>query len=158
MQLKEYDSLLAKHDWYYNYSDDYSVWATGDRNYEHLREISKLSDQHLKLFQAWGRLYFSGEPFETPVFSRDDLNRVRDSVLRTRDAKPVVWYSGKPEFHQAVGDDGEPWVYARVYAINHPKLGTGYIRTSMILTEPKDEGFETRNTIYKFVDDSGIGG
>jgi hypothetical protein len=27
----EYRKLLAGHDWYYNFSDDYSVWAKGKR-------------------------------------------------------------------------------------------------------------------------------
>lgn len=30
----EYRKLLSAHDWYYNYSDDYSVWAKGKAHAE----------------------------------------------------------------------------------------------------------------------------
>lgn len=157
MNLQEYDHKLAGLDWYYAWSDDHSVFVAGDSAYQQMLDISKTTQQHGDLFTAWAKFHFTGESFSLPVFSRDDLNRVRDSLLGTKDAKPVVYFTGKPEFHQAADPDGEPLVYAKVNAINHPRLGDTVVRTSMILTTPMDHGFETMNTIYKAVDDPNIG-
>lgn len=41
---QEYRKALAGHDWYYDYSDDYSVWAAGKRQRESLREMRKHID------------------------------------------------------------------------------------------------------------------
>lgn len=70
--------------------------------------------------------------------------------------KPVVWYTGVPEFHVGQMEDGSRFEYARVRAANHPRLGTGDIRTSRVIRK-FHLGFETKNTIYQF-DDSGLGG
>lgn len=41
---QQYRTALAGHDWYYDYSDDYSVWAAGQRQREALREMRKNID------------------------------------------------------------------------------------------------------------------
>lgn len=61
--------------------------------------------------------------------------------------KPIVYFRGKPTFDTSMFSGHE---VARVYAVDHPKLGTGVVRTSAIL-EHFDDGFETMNTIYKKV-------
>lgn len=38
---------------------------------------------------------------------------------------------------------------AHIYALNHPKLGHGYVRTSMVIKKYKNGNFETLNTLYK---------
>lgn len=34
--LTQFEKALAAHDWYYDYSDDYSVWQRGIRNQDDL--------------------------------------------------------------------------------------------------------------------------
>lgn len=36
---QEYRNLLGRHDWYYDYSDDHSVWAAGKSQRESLRAM-----------------------------------------------------------------------------------------------------------------------
>ena len=43
---KELEESLKRHDWYYNYSDDGSVWRAGQRSYE---RISSLMSKYAKL-------------------------------------------------------------------------------------------------------------
>lgn len=59
--------------------------------------------------------------------------------------KPVVYFTGEPEFDTEMFKGHE---VALVYAVNHPVWGMGTVRTSSIL-EHFDDGFETMNTIYK---------
>ena len=61
--------------------------------------------------------------------------------------KPVVYFAGDPYFYFVETVDGEVEV-AKVYGLNHPKLGTGVIRTSVVVKK-NDNGFETLNTIYE---------
>ena len=57
--------------------------------------------------------------------------------------KPIVFYSGAPSFHAT--EHGE---YAKVFALNHPRLGQQVVRTSIVLSK-QDNGFETLNTLYR---------
>ena len=41
---QQYRQALAGHDWYYDYSDDHSVWAAGKSQREALREMRKNID------------------------------------------------------------------------------------------------------------------
>jgi hypothetical protein len=61
--------------------------------------------------------------------------------------KPIVYFKGEPKFDTTMFLGHE---VAHVYAVDHPKLGTGEVRTSSII-EHFDDGFETMNTIYKKV-------
>jgi hypothetical protein len=61
--------------------------------------------------------------------------------------KPVVYFSGDPYFYFVETEDGEVEV-AKVYGFDHPTLGTGVIRTSVVVKK-NDNGFETLNTIYE---------
>lgn len=40
-QLFELEVLLKKHDKYYDYSDDHSVWLKGEREYKQINSLSK---------------------------------------------------------------------------------------------------------------------
>lgn len=42
-------------------------------------------------------------------------------------------------------------ILARVYAINHPKLGRQIVRTSVVVKRYKNGNFDTLNTKYKKV-------
>lgn len=67
--------------------------------------------------------------------------------------KPTVQFLGNATFHEAsrLNDENnvEVWQYASVFAINHPKLGRTWVRTSKVLEIFDDGSFETMNTIYK---------
>jgi|APGre2960657404_1045060.scaffolds.fasta_scaffold142486_2 hypothetical protein len=62
--------------------------------------------------------------------------------------KPVVCFGGDPYFYSIETAEGEVVEVASVYAFNHPKLGTGAIRTSVVIKKD-DNGFETLNTVYE---------
>ena len=40
-QLSQLEVLLKKHDKYYDYSDDHSVWSKGDKEYRSIQSLSK---------------------------------------------------------------------------------------------------------------------
>lgn len=58
--------------------------------------------------------------------------------------KPVVQFKDDAQFISI-----EDYEYARVYAMDHPKLGMGPVRTSIIVQKFDDGSFETMNTIYR---------
>ena len=53
MTVKEYYIALCQHDWWYDYSDDHSVWTKGFETNRKLRDISDESQQHKKLWLAF---------------------------------------------------------------------------------------------------------
>jgi len=61
--------------------------------------------------------------------------------------KPIVHYTTS-EWYMSEDSDGEPFMFARVYALDHPELKEGDIRTSKILKFIADGEFETMNSIY----------
>ena len=61
--------------------------------------------------------------------------------------KPVVHFIGEPEFFHYDFYE-EPTTIAKVYALDHPRLGKGVIRTSRLVKSNTDGSFETLNTIY----------
>lgn len=61
--------------------------------------------------------------------------------------KPVVYFTGEPVFYFLETEDSEVEM-AKVYGFDHPTLGTGVIRTSVVVKK-NDNGFETLNTIYE---------
>lgn len=72
--------------------------------------------------------------------------------------KPIVSFTGEVEFFSVfIRDedkeelelDTNEVIVAGVYVINHPKLGRGKIRTSVVVKRNYDGSFETLNTIYK---------
>ena len=63
--------------------------------------------------------------------------------------KPVVFYRGSAEITHM----GEGQRYAVLYALNHPKLGRGSVRTSLIENMSDCGIIETLNTIYQPVDE-----
>jgi hypothetical protein len=74
--------------------------------------------------------------------------------------KPIVRFAGKANFyavelapmHQKTygqyADEQGLVEYARVYGLDHPILGKGDIRTSIVLKKHDDGSFETMNTLY----------
>jgi hypothetical protein len=80
MNLQDFDKLLRSHDWYYQYSDDHRVYLAGERQHDAIRRASKESPDHLKLFDSWTEYFFSGENWNTPKFTKDQLDAVRSSL------------------------------------------------------------------------------
>jgi len=72
--------------------------------------------------------------------------------------KPIVFFTGEAEFFSAfirdedkeeLNLDTNEVIVAGVHAINHPKLGSLKVRTSVVVKKNHDGSFETLNTIYK---------
>lgn len=64
--------------------------------------------------------------------------------------KPTVHFLGKAEFFDyTIEKTGEEIQMARVFGLDHPKLGRDWIRTSRVVQKFDDGSFETLNTIYK---------
>ena len=53
MELKAFDSMLAKHDWFFHYSDDHRVWVKGEESWSKIVQASKLSEAHRRLYDVW---------------------------------------------------------------------------------------------------------
>jgi hypothetical protein len=74
--------------------------------------------------------------------------------------KPVVQYKGDATFFQVplqdetyrkYADENDQLTMAHVFALNHPRLGIGMVRTSVVQKRYKNGNFETLNTKYKKV-------
>jgi hypothetical protein len=50
---QQYRQALAGHDWYYDYSDDHSVWARGKSEREALRDMRKHIDADGKIWNEY---------------------------------------------------------------------------------------------------------
>lgn len=50
---QKYRELLAKHDWYYNFSDDYSVWASGKSHAAKIWELQPEVDASFEIWNAY---------------------------------------------------------------------------------------------------------
>lgn len=68
--------------------------------------------------------------------------------------KPVVDFRGDALFYPTF--DGQTY-QAKVYAIDHPRLQSGIIFTSRLVSDPLPDQFETLNTIYKKETDENVG-
>jgi len=64
MTLQEFYDALASFDWYYEMSDDHSVWTAGVRRSDELRAIAKQSPEHQALYEAWGKHMYTGPAWE----------------------------------------------------------------------------------------------
>jgi len=62
--------------------------------------------------------------------------------------KPIVRFIAPADFFVHTYDNDEEVEMAFVYAVDHPRLGSANIRTSMIINLNDDGSFETLNTIY----------
>jgi hypothetical protein len=63
--LEQYWVMLNNHDWYYNYSDDPSVWRRGSNNEAKMVGTSKQSPEHEALYKGFVAHHFSGDPWKT---------------------------------------------------------------------------------------------
>lgn len=51
--IDDYKSLLARHDWYYDYSDDHSVWTRGSRERSTLYKYLDAIDPDYKIWNEY---------------------------------------------------------------------------------------------------------
>jgi len=58
--IGEFYSELLRHDWFYEYSDDHSVWRRGSQNQDYLRKKSYESLDYFKMFREYSK-YISGK-------------------------------------------------------------------------------------------------
>jgi hypothetical protein len=66
------------------------------------------------------------------------------------EAKFFTWEGVVPkDLEKYASSDGLPMAW--VYATNHPKLGRGNVRTSVVVKQYKNGNFDTLNTKYKKV-------
>jgi hypothetical protein len=80
MNLQEFDTLLARHDWYYAYSDDHRVWSNGEASQEKIRQAVKLSENHLTLYNAWVNSIFEDYETRKIPLTREQRNEIRKSL------------------------------------------------------------------------------
>jgi hypothetical protein len=86
------------------------------------------------------------EDIDAGIFIKTKEDYVKDSEVDKEYIKPAVHFiKGTESFYEA----GPDMKVARLRAIDHPTLGAGIVRTSLIVKEHDDGSFETLNTIYK---------
>ena len=61
MTLQEYWDLLDKYDWYFNYSDDYTVWKKGSEQGKKISALAKGSNERSELLLGFRAHYFNGK-------------------------------------------------------------------------------------------------
>ena len=59
-ELKEYYQQLAFHDWFYEYSDDHSVWQRGSDKERQLMNDARKDKRAEALFEAYRNYMFKG--------------------------------------------------------------------------------------------------
>jgi hypothetical protein len=50
---QKYRELLGTHDWYYNFSDDYSVWAKGKSHAAKMWDLQPEVDPEFKIWNEY---------------------------------------------------------------------------------------------------------
>lgn len=63
LTLQAFYDRLERHDWYYDWSDDNSVWRRGRAEATALKAISQQSPEHMALFTAYSVHKFTGKPW-----------------------------------------------------------------------------------------------
>ena len=59
-ELKEYYQQLTRHDWFYEYSDDHSVWQRGSDKERQLMRDARKDKRAETLFEAYRNYMFKG--------------------------------------------------------------------------------------------------
>lgn len=52
MNISDYKDYLDKLDWFYEYSDDYSVYSKGRQEMVNARQLAELSLEHKEMFDT----------------------------------------------------------------------------------------------------------
>jgi len=75
MTLSQFYDFLENHDWYYQYSDDHSVYSKGSRERVFINKISSESENHRNLLKGFEEHIFSGPEFNTKKAIKPDRPR-----------------------------------------------------------------------------------
>lgn len=70
--LQEFYDKLERADWFYEMSDDHSVWHRGSAEFGGLEAISKESPEHKALYDGFHKHYYSGKPWNTEKVSKPE--------------------------------------------------------------------------------------
>lgn len=65
ISLEAFWTVLCRHDWYFEFSDDFSVWKRGAESESQVKTIASQSDKHQQLFEAFQNYNFGGASFGT---------------------------------------------------------------------------------------------
>ena len=65
ISLEAFWNVLCRHDWYFEFSDDFSVWKRGAESESQVKTIASQSDQHQAVYDAHLAYYFGGASFGT---------------------------------------------------------------------------------------------
>jgi len=65
ISLEAFWNVLCRHDWYFEFSDDFSVWKRGAAAESQVKTIASQSDKHQQLFEAFHNYNFGGASFGT---------------------------------------------------------------------------------------------
>jgi hypothetical protein len=111
MDIQEFSSRLRGHDWYYAMSESHSVWQSGENNLRDLKEITKTSDNHERLFDLASdySLQMSGSEFEKAWRYAGGYLWAQGVKLSTEEAKNFV-------------ESKEDKVYGVVHRVNWDKI------------------------------------
>ena len=69
MEASEFFSLLEKHDWFYQYSDDHRAWEKGSTESKRLQAIIQENDMFTRMYLAYSDYMFK------PLDEREGLER-----------------------------------------------------------------------------------
>jgi hypothetical protein len=69
MEASEFFSLLEKHDWFYQYSDDHRAWEKGSTESKRLQAIIQENDMFTRMYLTYSDYMFK------PLDEREGLER-----------------------------------------------------------------------------------
>jgi len=69
MEASEFFSLLEKHDWFYQYSDDHRAWERGSTESKRLQSIIQENDMFTRMYLTYSDYMFK------PLDERENLER-----------------------------------------------------------------------------------
>ena len=69
MEASEFFSLLEKHDWFYQYSDDHRAWEKGSTESKRLQSIIQENDMFTRMYLTYSDYMFK------PLDEREVLER-----------------------------------------------------------------------------------
>ena len=75
VSLADYWQMLDRHDWFYDYIDDYRLWSRANAEHNRLQDIADQSPEHAALFDAmeahgWQRGPLPPQPVAGPTLAQ----------------------------------------------------------------------------------------
>lgn len=60
--LENYKKALARHDWFYHYSDDHRVWKAGEQSWSNICHRQKVLDKDYLIWNQYCPVEFKKNP------------------------------------------------------------------------------------------------